>query len=397
MQYSSLTFLLSLIPILVQANYILVPKQHVSTLGFFDLSVFTKEHYVEELGSFGDLTVYKTSSSNYERYFSTLNAFFDVEEDQVVTLPDHTTRYVETSVLGLSTVSEPVQPWHLDRVTNRGLNSTEHFPYATSGSCHKNPDVEIHTYVIDTGIDTTHPEFEGRATWLANFADNKNTDCNSHGTHCAGLVGSKTYGSCKDAKLFAVKVLDCRGSGSMSGVIAGVEFAFKRHLNESLRTGGKVRSVATMSLGGGFSRALNLAVQNCVKKSSTFYFTVAAGNENSDACNTSPASVREVLTVMASDKHDSKAYFSNYGACADMYSPGVDIESTVPGGNTAVYSGTSMATPLLAGVMNHYLDEYSSMNMQQLKEKMLNDATKNVLDGNPKGTSNLLVYLNRVA
>lgn len=394
MQFLSLTLLLSLAPILAQANYILVPKQHVSTLGFFDLSVFTKEHYVEELASFGDLTVYKTSSSNYERYFSTLNAFFDVEEDQVVTLPEYTTRFVENELLGLS---DPVQPWHLDRVAKHDLNSTEHFTYTTPGSCHKNKDVEIHTYVIDTGIDTTHPEFEGRATWLANFADNKNTDCNSHGTHCAGLVGSKTYGSCKDAKLFAVKVLDCRGSGSMSGVISGVEFAFKRHLSESARTGGKVRSVATMSLGGGFSRALNLAVQNCVKKSNTFYFTVAAGNENSDACGTSPASVKEVLTVMASDKHDSKAYFSNYGSCADVYSPGVDIESTVPGGNTAVYSGTSMATPLLAGVLNHYIDRFPEMDMQKLKDTMLTDSTKNALDGNPKGTANLLVYLNRVA
>jgi subtilisin family serine protease len=148
-----------------------------------------------------------------------------------------------------------------------------------------------------------------------------------------------------------------------------------------------------MSLGGGFSRALNLAVQNCVKNSNTFYFTVAAGNENADACKTSPASVKEVLTVMASDKHDSRAYFSNYGRCADMYSPGVDIESTVPGGNTAVYSGTSMATPLLAGVLNHYIDQFPGMNMQKVKDLMLNDATKNTLESNPHGTNNLLVYL----
>jgi subtilisin family serine protease len=390
MQYLSLSLVLSIIPVLTQANYILTPKEHVSALKFFDLSVFTKEHYVEQLASFGDLTVYKTSVKNYKRFSSTLNAFFDVEEDQVVTLPEYTTRFVESMS---ESMSEPVQPWHLGRIVNRNLSSSDQFPYTASGSCHTNKDIDIHTYVIDTGIDTSHPEFEGRATWLANFADNQDTDCNSHGTHCAGLVGSKTYGACKDAKLFAVKVLDCRGSGSMSGVIAGVEFAFKRHLNESARTGGKVRSIASMSLGGGFSRALNLAVQNCVKNSNTFYFTVAAGNENADACKTSPASVKEVLTVMASDKHDSRAYFSNYGRCADMYSPGVDIESTVPGGNTAVYSGTSMATPLLAGVLNHYIDQFPGMNMQKVKDLMLNDATKNTLESNPHGTNNLLVYL----
>jgi hypothetical protein len=392
MQFLTSSLLLFLAPILCQANYILVPKEHVSALEFFDVSVFTKEHNLKHLASFGDLTVYTTTKRNYERFSNTLSAFFDVEEDQVVTLPDYTTRFVESE---MPVVVETTVPWHLDRVAKHDLSSGEHFPYGASGSCHQNSEVEIHTYVIDTGIDTTHPEFEGRATWLANFADNQDTDCNSHGTHCAGLVGSKTYGACKDAKLFAVKVLDCRGSGSMSGVISGVEFAFKRHLSETARTGGKVRSVASMSLGGGYSRALNLAVQNCVRKSNTFYFTVAAGNENQDACDVSPASVKEVMTVMASDKHDSKAYFSNWGRCADMYSPGVDIESTVPGGNTAVYSGTSMATPLLAGVVNHYLDRFPEMNMQKLKERMMNDATKNALDGNPKGTNNLLVYLHR--
>lgn len=391
MQYLTMSFILSLLPIVSQATYILVPKDHVSALEFFDVSVFTKEHNLQQFASVGDVNFYKTSKRNYERFSNTLNSFFDVEEDSVVTLPDYTTRFVETSENGVSSS----QPWHLDRVSNRELNSPTPFPYNSHGSCHKNADVEIHTYVIDTGIDTSHPEFEGRATWLANFADSQDTDCNSHGTHCAGLVGSKTYGSCKDAKLFAVKVLDCRGSGSMSGVISGVEFAFKRHLNESARTGGKVRSVATMSLGGGFSRALNLAVQNALRKSNTFYFTVAAGNENQDACNVSPASVKEVMTVMASDKRDTKAYFSNFGRCADMYSPGVDIESTVPGGKTAVYSGTSMATPLLAGVLNHYLDRFPQMNMQQVKDQMMSDATKNTLDGNPKGTNNLLVYLNR--
>ena len=125
------------------------------------------------------------------------------------------------------------------------------------------------------------------------------------------------------------------------------------------------------------------------------YVVVAAGNEDSDACNTSPASARGILTIMASDKYDNRAYFSNYGTCADLYSPGVDILSTIPNGKTAVYSGTSMATPNLVGVLNHYLDQFPGLNMKAIKEKMMQDASKNKLSGNPKKTNNLLVYLHR--
>jgi hypothetical protein len=397
-----------LITILLQTfvasqNLLLVPKNGVVSM--FNLDTFSSEHNLETVATFDDFSVYSTSLDNFNVFSTTFSELFDIEEDQTITVNHKLDVDLEQlfqeynldhqHVLQYLTEQQRPVPWHLERIVKKQLKDTERWSYTQKGSCHRNPNVTIHTYVIDTGIDVKHPEFEGRAEWLANFADNVDSDCQSHGTHCSGLVGSKTYGSCRDAKLFAVKVLNCQGSGSLSGVIKGIEFAYKRHTELSKKTP-RLRSIASMSLGGGFSQAINMAVESVLKNSNTFYFVVAAGNENSDACQTSPASAKGVMTVMAMGRDDSRAYFSNFGKCADMYSPGVDILSTVPDGKTAVYSGTSMAGPILAGVMNHYLDMYPDMNMAQLKKKMISDATKDTITSNPnKDTPNLLVYLKR--
>jgi cerevisin len=377
-----LTSLFALIPT-VLGSYILTPKIQSNTFMFFDLESFNEEHNIEHFVTIGDLTLYKTHGDNFETYKNTLSAFYEIEQEQEYKINDFEKQFV--------LVNNAELPWHLGRITSRDLPLEESFSYS---KCHNNKDIEIHTYVVDTGIDVSHPEFEGRAEWLANFADSENTDCNSHGTHCAGLVGSKTFGVCKDAKLFAVKVLDCQGSGSTSSVISGINFAFKRHQEQNAKSGGKTRSVISMSLGGGYSYALNRAVQATLKDPN-FFFAAAAGNENSDACKTSPAGVKEIFTVMASGKDDARAYFSNYGRCADLYSPGVNIESTVPDDNTAVYSGTSMACPVFVGVLNHYIDQYPDLNMKQMKKKVLEETSKDKLSGNPKNTNNYLVYLHR--
>lgn len=395
MQLSLLAF--GLIVGYVQAkNVLLTPKEH--HFHTFNFLSFAKEHDLNVHAEFDQLVIYKTNDDTYKKYSATFDELFEVEDDGIVTIP----KPVESKE-PVFFVQKPGEfefemkagyPWHLSRVAQRDLPLENNFPYSESGSCHKNKDADIHTYIVDTGIDVNHPEFEGRATWLANFAgDDQDTDCNSHGTHCAGLVGSKSYGVCKDAQLFAVKVLTCEGSGSYSGILGGLEFVHKRH-QEQLKTNPNVKSIISMSLGGGYSRAINRAVEALVA-SDSMYVVVAAGNEDSDACRTSPASAKGILTIMASDKYDNRAYFSNYGECADLYSPGVDILSTIPNGKTAVYSGTSMATPNLVGVLNHYLDLHPNLNMAQVKKKMMSDATKNHLTGNPKKTNNLLVYLNR--
>jgi len=372
-------------------HVLLIPKEHY--INSFEFSNFATEHNLEHFVSINNLNVYKTSNNNFKLFKGTIEHLFDVEEDLIFTLPQPIKSDVVFIQYPDQLAFEPLI-WHLDRISNRNINSDSGFPYSESDSCHKNKNVIIHTYVVDTGIDVTHSEFQGRAVWLKNFAgDNKDTDCNNHGTHCAGLIGSKSYGVCKDANLFAVKVLNCEGSGSYSGILSGLDFVYKRHLSE-FNKDNRIRSILSMSLGGGFSKAINRAVESLIKSESMFV-AVASGNENSDACNTSPASASGVFTVNAMDKYDNRAYFSNYGTCTDIYSPGVDILSTIPNEETAVYSGTSMATPNLVGVMNHYIDMYPDLNMRGLKEKIMNDATKNTIQGNPRQTKNLLVYLHR--
>lgn len=395
-------FLSLFIKIVLCTNYILTPKNQIHNL--IDVDLFSTEHKMTTLASFDNLKFYTMSENDYYMYSNTLEDLFHVEEEQTFSLNENRNKnfvildengnikYGEYNNINFGTNSD--LPWHLDRITKHELPLNGTYPYNYKGSCHQNENVDIHTYVIDTGIDVEHEEFEGRATWLANFADQENRDCNSHGTHCAGLVGSKSYGVCKDAKLFAVKVLDCRGSGSTSSVIQGIEFAYKRHLEESKKSDKKVKSIVSMSLGGGRSFALNKAVKATIKNDN-FYFAAAAGNENNDACNTSPAGVKEIFTVMASDRDDNRAYFSNYGKCADIYSPGVNILSTVPNGKRDIYSGTSMATPIFVGMLNHYIDLHDDLNMQSLKNLVLEMSSKDQITNNPKNTNNMLLYLHR--
>jgi subtilisin family serine protease len=398
--FSLLSFFSVGLTSILASNVILTPKEH--QLHTFNFVSFNVEHNIEDLASVGDLTLYRTDSDNYIKYKNTFDNLFDVEEEQVYTVSPVVHDSSESP--DLLFVQEPgnlefkVQesvPWHLDRLSKRHLPLDGSYTYNTPGSCHRNSDVEIHTYVVDTGVDQSHPEFEGRAEFLENFTgDNQDFDGNSHGTHCSGIIGSKTYGVCKDAKIFGVKVLDSQGSGSTSGVIAGMNYAFNRHL-ENEKKNPNVRSIISMSLGGGFSAAMNRAVENMVRTSNTFYIAVAAGNEDSDACRTSPASAKGILTVMAMGRDDQRAYFSNYGKCCSIYGTGVEVKSTIPGGKTAVYSGSSMATPEIVGTLNHYLDQFPHMNMRDIKAKMLEDATKDTIEGNPKNTPNLMSYVHR--
>ena len=381
-------------------RYILTPKEEFNN---FEVHKISGEHDLEVFAEFKEhnyLPFYITSRENLIKYRSTLSQFFHIEEDVTITLKDSVTDFIlvennlETGIL----TDEKSVPWHLDRIVKRKLPLDGSFGYDT---CHENTDVRIDTYVVDTGIDVEHSQFGGRAVWGNNFVDSKDTDCNNHGTHVAGLIGSENYGVCKDANLYAVKVLDCEGSGSLSGVIKGIEWVYKTHITKTkslskTNTSKKIKSIINMSLGGGFSKALNTAIEYGVKNDDNFYVVVAAGNEDEDACNGSPPSVKSIFTVMASDKDDNRAWFSNWGSCSDVYSPGVNVLSTIPNGKTAVYSGTSMASPVVAGVLNHYVDMYSDLNMLQIKKKVLSMSTKNAISGKKRSTVSDLIYLERV-
>jgi cerevisin len=228
----------------------------------------------------------------------------------------------------------------------------------------------VTAFVIDTGINVNHVEFEGRARWGKTIPQNDvDEDGNGHGTHCAGTIASRKYGVAKAAKLVAVKVLGSNGSGSMSDVVAGVNWAAAEAKKlaadalAELKATGKTSykgSVANMSLGGGKSPSLDRAVNAAVD--SGLHFAVAAGNDNKDACNYSPAAAEKAITVGASTIQDTPAYFSNHGPCVDVFAPGLDILSTWIGSPYATnkISGTSMASPHVAGLLAYYISIHGS-------------------------------------
>jgi subtilisin family serine protease len=245
-------------------------------------------------------------------------------------------RIEQDQYVSLSTTQSPVT-WGLDRIDQRNLPLDNSYTYNTTAT-------NVNVYIIDTGIQTAHPEFGGRAKVAYDALGGTGQDCNGHGTHVAGTVGSSTYGVAKGVKLWAVRVLDCSGSGTLTGVINGMNWVASNHVKPA---------VANMSLGGSASTSVDSAATNMVNKGVTV--AVAAGNSNVDACTTSPARASGVITVAASTNTDTKASFSNYGTCVEIWAPGVNITSTWLNNGTNTISGTSMASPHVAGVAALYL------------------------------------------
>ncbi|KAJ4354147.1 uncharacterized protein N0V89_005880 [Didymosphaeria variabile] len=273
-----------------------------------------------------------------------------------------------TQVYATALTTQVGATWGLGRIShrNRGNNNYVYDLTAGQGSF---------AYVIDTGIRTTHNDFQGRAVWGNNFAGDKiDTDANGHGTHVAGTIGSRTYGVAKRTTLVAVKVLDATGSGSLSNVIAGIQWAIQ-NATDSGRIG---RAVANLSLGGPTtSSATNAAVAEAVRAG--LFVAVAAGNDAQSASLTSPASEPTVCTVGATDRNDVFASFSNYGSLVDILAPGVDIMSTwyTTDNATAVLSGTSMATPHVAGLGAYLLTLEGPRTPEALCQRIKALSTKN--------------------
>ena len=281
----------------------------------------------------------------------------------------------------------PTPSWGLDRIDQRPLPLNSTFTATAQGS-------GVDTYIVDTGIYASHAEFSGRlAAGFSSIADSNGTnDCNGHGTHVAGTTAGTTYGIAKLATLIPVRVLDCAGSGSNSGVIAGLDWIVAHHIS------GK-SAVVNMSLGGGASTALDTAVQNVINDG--IVMVVAAGNSNVDACSTSPARATNALTVGATGQYsagettDSRSSYSNYGPCLDIFAPGSRITSSWIGGSTATnsISGTSMASPHVAGVAAVLFGRYPSSTASQIASMLLISATPNVVIGSGTGSPNYLLYL----
>jgi subtilisin family serine protease len=271
-------------------------------------------------------------------------------------------------------------PWGLDRIDQISLPASRTYSYNGRGA-------NARAFVIDTGVDDTHPEFRlptgaSRAARSFDVFGGNGADCNGHGTHVAGTVAGTTYGVAKLAQVRGVRVLDCGGSGTIAGVIAGVDWVRANR--------GNGRAVANLSLSGGRSEALNAAVERLV--ASGVFVAVAAGNDPATpSCSLSPASARSAWTAAASDNADRSAVFTSSGACVDGYAPGDGILSSVPGGGSARLSGTSMASPHVAGI-GALLKGYANFSPSFITSWIDLFSIPGAIAAAPPGTDNSLVH-----
>lgn len=281
---------------------------------------------------------------------------------------------------------QPHASWGLDRIDQRFLPLNEQYAYQNNGE-------GVNAYVIDTGILPTHWELRGRASSIYDAIDSEGLgiDCHGHGSHVAGIIGGRTFGVAKRVRLFSVRVLNCLGTGAWSDVIDGVNFV-TWHREQSAQQG--YPAVANMSLGGQTNRAVDAAVRNSIRANVTY--VVAAGNDNSDATGYSPAGVVEAITVGATNRSDSRAEFSNYGPALDLFAPGVGITSAWIGGDLmiATASGTSMASPHVAGVVALYLQTRRSASPATVRSALVGNSTSGVIINAGQESPNRLLFTN---
>ncbi len=317
-------------------------------------------------------------------YTAALNGFAaELNRGQLNALQNNpAVAYIEEDQVVEPTTTQSSATWGIDRIDQRSLPLSGTYNYTATASA-------VRAYIIDTGVRASHSQFirsDGttRAMNVYNATgDGKNYDCNGHGTHVAGTTGGKTYGVAKAVLIRAVKVFTCTGGSSNSTIIAGIDWTTSNHIKPA---------VANLSLGGGASQSLDDAVNRL--SNAGIFVAVAAGNDNVDACNTSPARASTVTTVASSTSSDYKSSFSNWGSCVELYAPGSSITSAWYTGDTATntISGTSMASPHVAGVGALYKATYGDVSYSTIRSWIVNNATTSVIKSNTTGTPNRLLF-----
>jgi len=352
-----------------------------------DQYIVVLEDRVVDVESIADELVTKSRGRKDHVYKHALKGFSArlSEKAALALAEDPRVKYVQEDGVVTISATQTNATWGLDRIDQRDLPLNQTYVYNATGA-------GVKAYIIDTGINTSHVDFGGRAISGHDAVDGSlpAADCNGHGTHVAGTVGGTTWGVAKGVTLVAVRVLDCQGSGTDSGVIAGINWVTSDHAAGQ-------PAVANMSLGGGASQALDDAVNASINDGVTY--AIAAGNGDifgnpQPACNYSPARVANAITVGSTTSTDARSSFSNYGTCLDIFAPGSSITSAWYSSNTATntISGTSMATPHVAGAAALYLEGNTSASPSSVAAALINNSTLNKVTNPLSGSPNRLLY-----
>ncbi|GAA1365029.1 S8 family peptidase [Catellatospora chokoriensis] len=275
------------------------------------------------------------------------------------------------NVLDTTQTSPPA--WGIDRIDQNALPLSASYSYTATGA-------GVHAYIIDSGVDASHPNFGGRAQFNYNAVDSNNTDCNGHGTHVAGTIGATSYGVAKAATLHGVKWLNCAGSGTTSGAVAAVNWVRTNHVKPA---------VANTSWNMTYSATLATALTNLMNAG--VFLATSAGNTGGNSCDRLPRNLTAALVVAATTSTDARASYSSTGSCVDVYGPGSAIVSTLPGNTTGSYNGTSMSTPHAAGIAVLYKATYGDASQATIHAWVVDNATTGVVTGSLSGTPNRLL------
>jgi len=274
----------------------------------------------------------------------------------------------------LDTTQTNPPSYGIDRIDQRNLPLSNSYTYTATGA-------GVHAYVIDTGIYVSHPNFGGRATFDFNAIDSNNTDCNSHGTHVAGTIGSASYGVAKGVRLHAVKMMNCAGSSTTSAAVNAINWVRSNHIKPA---------VANTSWNFSYSTTLENAIINMINAG--VFLATSGGNTGTNSCDRLPRRVLAAVAVASTDSTDTRSSFSSTGSCIDIYAPGSSIRSTIPGGGSGLKSGTSMSSPHVAGVAALYKQVNGDVSAASLQTWLINNATAGVVRGSLSGTPNRLLY-----
>lgn len=352
MKYILFIILLFTTTTFAQKDYIVVFKEPTDTSYLTNKKIKVKKKFTKALNGYvaelNDVDIKQLKSDGKVEY---------IEPDQLL--------YLQNIPWGVDRLDQPFLP----------LNSTYNYTYTGQG---------VDAYIMDTGINTNHSEFEGRASVAVDFINDGNLDCNGHGTHVAGTVGGKTFGVAKNVNLKALRVFNCGGSGTISSMIAGIDWVLLNKTNPSVINISLVVSTV--------SNSLNLAVNNSVRQGVPV--VVAAANYGLSACNFSPGSAELAITVAATDITDTFATYSNRGPCVDINAPGTGIESAAHWDNTSsrVMSGTSMSSPHVTGIVALYLEHNPTATGLEVHNTVKYAGTPDVVINTPELTTRTMAY-----